>query len=146
VPLDTAHCIDKVSIALFNFLMINRKYIPEGPERPKFLYGNEKDVPEENVPEENLTRKHFIPYKDPVYDMSVSIIKFQPGASNPLVETHVQHHGIYMLSGTCLWYLGNKWYQSKSGDFIWIMFLTPQTVWCTGATPLTYTIYKNWNR
>jgi len=146
LPPNTAHSIDKVSIAPFNFLMIKRKYVPAGLEGPKFIYGNEKDVPEEHVPEQNRTRKYLIPQEETAYDVSVNILKFQPGAGIPLVETHVQHHGIYMLSGTCLWYLGNKWYQSKAGDFIWIMPFTPHSVWCTGATPSSNIIYKNWNR
>jgi len=146
LPPETAHSIDKVSIAPFNFLMIKRKYVPVGLEGPKFIYGNEKDVPEEHVPEQNRTRKYLIPQEETACDVSVNILKFQPGAGIPLVETHVQHHGIYMLSGTCLWYLGNKWYQSKAGDFIWIMPFIPHSVWCTGATPSSNIIYKNWNR
>jgi (S)-ureidoglycine aminohydrolase len=146
LPPETAHSIESVSISPFSFLMIKRKYIPAGSESPRFIYGSEKDVPEERVPEENRTRKYLIPNEETAFDMGATILKFQPGAGTPIVETHVQHHGILILSGTCLWYLGHKWYQSKTGDFIWLMPFTRHSVWCIGNSQSSCLVYKNWNR
>jgi (S)-ureidoglycine aminohydrolase len=145
LPPDTAHSIEKV-YAPFNFFMIKRKYMPAGLKRARFIYKNESDVPEEPVPEQNRSRRYLIPNEEVEYDMGATILKFQPGAGIPLVETHTQHHGIYILSGTCLWYLGNKWYQSEAGDFIWLMPFTPHSIWCIGTTPSSCLLYKNWNR
>jgi len=147
LPPHATYSIDSEPTAPLRFLLIKRKYVPIGPQRPRVIQGNEMKVPEERIQNmQNVTRKYFIPYDDPLYDMAVSIIKFQPGAGIPDVETHVQHHGIYMLSGTSVWLLGSRWHQVKTGDFIWLTPFSPQTIWCTGHSPFSYLLYKDWNR
>jgi (S)-ureidoglycine aminohydrolase len=145
LPPETTHRI-QVSTTPCDFFMIKRKYVPAGSERPRFIFGSERDVQEELVPEENRSRKYLVPNQDATYDLGATILTFKPGAGIPSVETHVQHHGILMLSGTFLWYLGHKWYQSKEGDFLWLMPFAPHSVWCVGNSESSCIVYKNWNR
>ena len=137
--------ISHVSDAPFRFLMIKRKYIPADSGDPRFICTNEKEMPEEIVQGENRSRKYLMPMDDIAYDMAVNKISFKPGAGLG-IESHIQHHGIYMLEGTCLWYLGSKWHQSEAGDFIWLAPFAPQAAWFTGVNPGSYLLYKNWNR
>lgn len=40
----------------------------------------------------------FLP-KELGFDMNMHILSFEPGASHGYIETHVQEHGAYILSG-----------------------------------------------
>lgn len=40
----------------------------------------------------------FLP-KELGFDMNMHILSFAPGASHGYIETHVQEHGAYILSG-----------------------------------------------
>jgi (S)-ureidoglycine aminohydrolase len=83
---------------------------------------------------------------EPAFDIAMNIFTFQPGTSLPVIETHIMQHGVYMLQGQGLYYLGDRWYQVKAGDFIWMGSFTTQSFYCTGYSPARYIYYKDINR
>jgi len=84
--------------------------------------------------------------ESPTYDFAVMTMTFQPGASLPMVETHVMEHGLLMLTGEGIFRLGSKWYPVAAGDFIWMAPNCPQWFGALGKTPSKYLLYKDWNR
>lgn len=83
---------------------------------------------------------------DASFDFAVNVMSFQPGASLPMVETHVMEHGLLMLEGGGIYRLGERWYPVKAGDFIWMAPYCPQWFAAVGKIPARYLIYKDWNR
>lgn len=47
---------------------------------------------------EDVILLDFLP-KELGFDMNMHILSFEPGASHGYIETHVQEHGAYILSG-----------------------------------------------
>jgi (S)-ureidoglycine aminohydrolase len=80
------------------------------------------------------------------YDLAMNIFTFQTGHSLPVTETHVMEHGLYVLAGKGLYYLGDTWMEVEAGDFIWMGPFCPQSYYATGPTPTRYIYYKNVNR
>jgi (S)-ureidoglycine aminohydrolase len=83
---------------------------------------------------------------NPAFDFAVNTMTFLPGASLPMVETHVMEHGLLMLAGSGIYRLGDYWYPVAEGDFIWMAPFCPQWFGALGKTPAKYLIYKDWNR
>jgi (S)-ureidoglycine aminohydrolase len=54
----------------------------------------------------------FLP-KELGFDMNMHILSFEPGASHGYIETHVQEHGAYILSGQGVYNLDNNWVPVK---------------------------------
>ena len=52
--------------------------------------------------------------------MNMHILSFAPGASHGYIETHVQEHGAYILSGQGVYNLDNNWIPVKKGDYIFM--------------------------
>lgn len=113
---------------------------------PQTRFGNERDVAGEAfMGFEELLLKKLLP--DTLeFDLAMNIFTFQPGCSLPLTETHVMEHGLILFQGQGLYYLGNDWYEVKSGDFIWMGPYCPQSFFATGTTPARYLYYKDVNR
>jgi (S)-ureidoglycine aminohydrolase len=80
------------------------------------------------------------------YDMAMNIFTFQVGHSLPVTETHVMEHGLYVLGGKGLYYLGDRWMEVEQSDFIWMGPYCPQSYYAAGQTPSRYIYYKNVNR
>ena len=80
------------------------------------------------------------------FDLAVNTMTFEPGASLPMVEVHVMEHGLLMLAGGGIYRLGDHWYPTTEGDFIWMGPYLPQWFGALGKTPAKYLIYKDWNR
>jgi (S)-ureidoglycine aminohydrolase len=83
---------------------------------------------------------------DLAFDFAVNTMTYQPGAALPMVEIHVMEHGLVMLSGGGIYRLGDSWYPTTAGDFIWMAPYCPQWFGALGRTPAKYLIYKDWNR
>src|SRR5438045_15129 len=66
-----------------------------------------------------LLLKTLLP-ADPVFDMAMNLFRFPPGYSLPVTETHFMEHGLYLLEGQGVYYLGDRWYEVEAGDFIWM--------------------------
>ena len=80
------------------------------------------------------------------FDMAVNTMVYQPGATLPMVEIHVMEHGLLMLEGGGIYRLGERWYPTYAGDFIWMAPYLPQWFGALGKQPAKYLIYKDWNR
>ncbi|MGA2354434.1 MAG: (S)-ureidoglycine aminohydrolase [Terriglobales bacterium] len=80
------------------------------------------------------------------FDFAVNTMVYQPGAALSMVEMHVMEHGLIMLEGGGIYRLGDSWYPTTAGDFIWMAPWCPQWFGALGKVPAKYLIYKNWNR
>lgn len=94
---------------------------------------------------ENVKIIDFLP-KDIAFDMNFHILTFYPGACHPFVETHVQEHGAYLLSGEGVYNLDNKWIPIKKNDYIWFGPYVPQCCYGVGRENLSYIYSKDCNR
>lgn len=128
-------------------LLFQRTYQPlAGVEPPAPLFGNEATV--EGAPflgDEAALLKTLLP-DTPAFDMAVNIFTFQPGATLPMVETHVMEHGMMMIQGQGIYRLGDDWHPVREGDVIWMASYCPQWFVATGKTPARYIYYKDVNR
>jgi (S)-ureidoglycine aminohydrolase len=82
----------------------------------------------------------------PEFDLAVNIFTFQPGATLPIVETHVMEHGLLMLAGQGVYRLGDDWHPVQAGDMIWMAPFCPQWFVATGKQPASYIYYKDVHR
>ena len=127
-------------------LWLKKVYEPFGPQPPEDLVGSEEDVRGETYMDiEGLILKTLLP-AEPAWDMAMNIFTFPPGFSLPVIETHVMEHGLWMLEGRGVYYLGDTWYEVEEGDFIWMGPYVPQSFYATGPTPARYLYYKDVHR
>lgn len=127
-------------------LWLKKRYQPFGNAAPWDLFGNENEMPGEvYMGFEGLILKTLLPV-DPAFDMAMNIFTFPPGASLPVIETHVMEHGLVFLQGQGLYYLGREWMEVKDGDFIWMGPYVPQSFYATGPDPSRYLYYKDVHR
>jgi len=125
---------------------VKKVYEPIEGKRPADVVGNERDVKGEPFLEiAELKLKRLLP-EDVAYDMAMNIFTFPPGFSLPMIETHVMEHGLVMLEGQGLYYLGDAWREVKAGDFIWMGPYCPQSFYATSSSAARYIYYKNVNR
>lgn len=83
---------------------------------------------------------------DLAFDMNFHILTFDPAASHPFVETHVQEHGAYLLSGEGMYNLDNTWIPVKKDDYIWFGPYVLQACYAVGRDKLSYIYSKDCNR
>ncbi|QCI66981.1 (S)-ureidoglycine aminohydrolase [Phreatobacter stygius] len=106
----------------------------------------------DRVPRENPTGlegrgfQYLLPFGDMRFDFEMNLMWFQTGASFPDVETHIMEHGLYMLEGQGLYFLGQEWHEIWAEDFIWMGGFCPQQFYPTGFGDVEYLLYKNVNR
>lgn len=113
---------------------------------PHDVVGTEGEVKGEPFMDvQELLLKKLLP-DDVSYDMAMNIFTFPPGFSLPITETHVMEHGLYMLQGQGVYYLGDRWMEVKAGDFIWMGPFCPQSFYATSSEPARYIYYKDVNR
>lgn len=113
------------------------------------VVGNEKDLPwtpYEGM--ENCYIKDFLPAaNDFGFDMNMHILKFHLGASHGYIETHIQQHGAYFLSGKAMYRLDHDWVPLKKGDYVFMDAYCPQACYGVGREEeLTYIYSKDCNR
>jgi len=80
------------------------------------------------------------------FDMAVNIFTYQPGATLPMVETHIMEHGLLLLAGQGIYRLDADWHPVQAGDVIWMAPYCPQWFVAMGKTPTRYIYYKDVNR
>jgi (S)-ureidoglycine aminohydrolase len=83
---------------------------------------------------------------EPAFDLAVNVFTYQPGATLPMVETHIMEHGLVMLSGQGVYRLGDDWHPVRAGDVIWMGPYCPQWFVAMGKEPASYLYYKDVNR
>lgn len=128
-------------------VVIEKPYVAvEGQTMPGLVTGTESKIaPAALMGDASLEVRSLIP-ADLAFDLAVNTMTFQPGATLPMVEVHVMEHGLLMLEGGGIYRLGNYWYPTEAGDFIWMAPYLPQWFGALGKIPAKYLIYKDWNR
>lgn len=129
-----------------SLLWLRKRHEPFGAARPRAITGDERAMPgEAYMGTEGLILKTLLPV-DAAWDMAINIFTFPPGFSLPVTETHVMEHGLYMLEGQGVYYLGDRWVEVRAGDFVWMGPYCPQSFYATGDRPARYIYYKNVHR
>lgn len=93
----------------------------------------------------NVYIKDLLP-TDLGFDMNMHILAFEPGGCHPFVETHVQEHGAYILSGEGMYLMDDTWMGIKEGDFMWFGPYVPQGAYGVGRALFAYIYSKDCNR
>lgn len=128
-------------------LWVRKAYQPFKELKPAFIVGKEQDLPAHLVTGEvGWATKYLLPPDDLAYDMAMSIMEFPSGGVHSYIETHAEEHGLYMLQGQGVYYLGAEWHEVIEGDFIWMRSYCPQSYYAGGKVGTRYLIYKNANR
>lgn len=147
LPPDVAWSAQNQGDAADRFLWVRKAYQPFGDHKPALIFGEEKDVsPYLITGKPGWGAKSLLPGNDPAYDMAMSIVIFPPGGVHAYVETHPEEHGLYMLQGQGVYFLGSDWHEVTAGDFIWMRPYCPQSYYAGGEEETRYLFYKNANR
>jgi (S)-ureidoglycine aminohydrolase len=131
-------------------VVIDKPFLPLDPEHgeamPEFLIGREQDVAATALNgDEDLQVRALLP-ASMAFDFACNTMTYQPGAGLSQVEIHYMEHGLLMLEGGGIYRLGDAWYPTTAGDFIWMAPYCPQWFGAIGKTPAKYLIYKDFNR
>jgi len=128
------------------FLFYKQRYIPLADVTAYPYTGNVQQMPYLQYDGmENVFIKDLLP-KDLGFDMNMHILSFLPGACHGFVETHVQEHGAYILSGAGMYIMENTWMPIKKDDFMWFGPYVPQGAYGVGREPFAYIYSKDCNR
>jgi (S)-ureidoglycine aminohydrolase len=128
-------------------VIFSRKYVPlSGAPAPAPLIGHAKSVPGQPFLDDPDARLQVLLPDEPTFDMAVNIFTYQPGATLPMVETHIMEHGLVMLSGQGVYRLHDDWHPVRAGDVIWMGPYCPQWFVAIGKQPASYLYYKDVNR
>lgn len=128
------------------FLFYKQRYIPLESEKAYIYVGNVNDMEYEIYDDmENVFIKDLLP-KELGFDMNMHILSFNPGGCHPFIETHVQEHGAYILSGEGMYFMENKWMPIKKDDFMWFGPYVAQGSYGVGREPFAYIYSKDCNR
>jgi (S)-ureidoglycine aminohydrolase len=113
---------------------------------PQLIVSTEDAIPSTALNNDtDLQVKCLLP-DHPSHDFAVNTMTYQPGAALNMVEMHIMEHGLLMLEGGGIYRLGDSWYPTTAGDFIWMGPWCPQWFGAIGKKPAKYLIYKDWNR
>jgi (S)-ureidoglycine aminohydrolase len=128
-------------------VIFSRKYAPmSGAPTPAPRIGHSKDVPGQPFLGDSDARLQVLLPDEPAFDMAVNVFTYQPGATLPMVETHIMEHGLVMLSGQGVYRLHDDWHPVRTGDVIWMGPYCPQWFVAMGKEPASYLYYKDINR
>jgi (S)-ureidoglycine aminohydrolase len=130
-----------------SLLLLRKQYEP-APDVPQCanLVGNQRDVAGSVYYGDHGARLQELIPNELSFDMAMNIFTFETGHSLPITETHVMEHGLYMLQGKGVYFLGEEWMEVEATDFIWMGPWCPQSYYATGPDASRYIYYKNVNR
>lgn len=134
-------CTEPCQIFLYK-----QKYIPLDSLKPWVVCGNVNDIEfrdYENM--RNVHIKDLLP-TDLAFDMNMHILAFDPGGCHPIVETHYQEHGAYILTGEGVYNLDNEWVPVQKDDYLYMSAYSPQAAYGVGREPFSYIYSKDCNR
>jgi (S)-ureidoglycine aminohydrolase len=115
-------------------------------DQPWFLFGSEKGLPATPLNgDSDLLVRALLP-DSIAFDFACNTMTYAPGAGLSQVEIHYMEHGLLMLEGGGIYRLGDQWYPTQAGDFIWMAPFCPQWFGAIGKQPAKYLIYKDFNR
>jgi len=134
--------------------VIEKPFLPLDPTEaeahnapyPEFLIGREQDLPSTALNgDKDLQVRSLLP-ASLSFDFACNTMTYAPGAALSQVEIHYMEHGLLMLEGGGIYRLGDNWYPTTAGDFIWMAPYCPQWFGAIGKKPAKYLIYKDFNR
>ncbi|WP_426365632.1 (S)-ureidoglycine aminohydrolase [Mammaliicoccus lentus] len=127
--------------------LYKKRYQPIEGHTPEVVTDNVNDLKREAYEGmEEVLVQDLLP-KEIAYDMNIHILSFKPGASHGYIETHVQEHGAYVLSGRGMYNLDNDWLPVDKGDYIFMGAYSPQATYAVGLDePFAYIYSKDANR
>jgi (S)-ureidoglycine aminohydrolase len=144
----TAKTPSRVVVIDKPFLPVDPMYMkdPGADPSPWFLIGCEPEVaPVALNDDPGIQVRHLLP-DSLVFDFACNTLTYAPGASLSQVEIHYMEHGLLMLEGGGIYRLGDSWYPTTAGDFIWMAPFCPQWFGAIGKHPAKYLLYKDFNR
>lgn len=128
-------------------LGLRKRYEAIDLPQPEPIVSHQDDVQITNhTGAEGRGFQHLLPFGDLRFDFEMNLMRFKPGAYFVDVETHIMEHGLYMLEGQGLYFLGDEWHEIWAHDFIWMGGYCPQQFYPTGFNEAVYLLYKNVNR
>jgi (S)-ureidoglycine aminohydrolase len=127
--------------------LYKRRYIPLENHQPYIISDNVKNLEKiEYEGMKDVILQDLLP-KELAFDMNIHILSFNPGASHGYIETHLQEHGAYILSGEGMYNLDNDWIPVKKGDYIFMGAYCLQACYAVGRDePLSYIYSKDCHR
>jgi len=152
LPTDYEYKLDAQTKALV--VVIDKPFLPLPSGRgeqadepwPWFLIGREPEVASVSLNgDEGLQVRSLLP-DSLAFDFACNTMTYAPGAGLSQVEIHYMEHGLLMLEGGGIYRLGDHWYPTQVGDFIWMAPFCPQWFGAIGKQPAKYLIYKDFNR
>lgn len=147
VPPGTPFSLRNAGSEKLRVLALRKRYEAIDLPVPKPIVSHRDRVPVANPSGlEGRGFQYLLPYGDMRFDFEMNLMGFKPGAYFPDVETHVMEHGLYMLEGQGLYFLGADWHEIWAHDFIWMGGFCPQQFYPTGFNDASYLLYKNVNR
>lgn len=127
-------------------LLYKQKYIPLEGSAAYGVTGNVNHMEYRIYDDmENVYIKDLLPVEQG-FDMNMHILAFEPGGCHPFVETHVQEHGAYVLSGEGMYLLDETWMGIKKDDFLWFGPYVAQAAYGVGRELFAYIYSKDCNR
>jgi (S)-ureidoglycine aminohydrolase len=128
-------------------IVIEKPYQPlPGVKPPKPFISSVSKIPAQPLLGDSFIQVRPLLPDSSQIEFAVNSMTFEPGASLPLVESHVMEHGLVMVVGGGIYRLGDCWHPVTAGDFIWMASYCPQWFGALGKTPAQYILYKDWNR
>lgn len=152
LPTDHPHTLKAVTKA--RVVVVDKPFLPLDPAHseqidkpwPWLLIGREHDVASVALNgDEGLQVRSLLP-DSIAFDFACNTMTYAPGAGLSQVEIHYMEHGLLMLDGAGIYRLGDQWYPTQAGDFIWMAPYCPQWFGAIGKKPAKYLIYKDFNR
>ena len=152
--LPTGHPHTLTATTAARVVVIDKPFLPLDPQYtaakitdvPEFLIGHEQDLPATALNgDKDLLVRALLP-ASLTFDFACNTMEYAPGAALSQVEIHYMEHGLLMLQGGGIYRLGDSWYPTTSGDFIWMGPFCPQWFGAIGKKPAKYLIYKDFNR
>jgi (S)-ureidoglycine aminohydrolase len=152
LPTDHIHTV--TALANSRLVVIDKPFLPLDPTEadlheapyPEFLIGREQDLTSSALNGDDALQVRALLPPSLGFDFACNTMTYQPGAGLSQVEIHYMEHGLLMLEGGGIYRLGDSWYPTKAGDFIWMAPYCPQWFGAIGKKPAKYLIYKDFNR
>lgn len=137
---------ENISECNAKILLYKRKYKRLENFEPKTIYGNIENISYKKFEEmDNVFMKDLLP-SDFAYDFNFHILCFKSGAGHGYLETHIQEHGAYILSGKGMYHLDNNWYMVEKDDYIFMASYCIQGGYGVGKDDYIYIYSKDCNR